>query len=44
MKPWEFHPIVVHFPIAFLLAGVVLDVAAVRRPRETVPVPLVGCC
>lgn len=35
MKPWEFHPILVHFPIAFLLAGVVLDLVALRRPRET---------
>ena len=33
--PWEVHPPLVHFPIAFLLAGVVLDLFAwwrLRRP------------
>ena len=34
MKSWEFHPIFVHFPIAFLLAGVVLEFVALRRPKQ----------
>lgn len=29
--PWEFHPASVHFPIAFLLGAVVLDLYAWRR-------------
>jgi uncharacterized membrane protein len=28
MAPWELHPALVHFPIAFLLGGVVLDLYA----------------
>lgn len=28
---WEIHPILVHFPIAFVLAAAVLDAAALRR-------------
>lgn len=31
--PWEFHPATVHFPIAFLLGAVVLDLYAWRRGR-----------
>lgn len=39
MAIWEIHPALVHFPIAFLLAGVVLDLYAIgcRRP-DLVPV------
>ncbi len=35
LKPWEFHPMLVHFPIAFLLAGVTMELFALRRPNET---------
>ena len=31
MELWEYHPALVHFPIAFLLGGVVLDLYAWRR-------------
>ena len=31
--PWEFHPATVHFPIAFLLGAVVLDLYAWGRMR-----------
>jgi uncharacterized membrane protein len=31
MGPWELHPAFVHFPIAFLIGGVVLDIYAWRR-------------
>lgn len=34
MKLWEVHPAIVHFPIAFLLAAVAVDLWSVRRPRE----------
>lgn len=34
-KPWELHPMLVHFPIAFLLGGVVLGVAASERDTES---------
>ncbi len=34
MALWEFHPALVHFPIAFLLGGIVLDLAAWWRGRE----------
>jgi uncharacterized membrane protein len=30
--PWEIHPATVHFPIAFLIGGVLLDLWAMRRP------------
>jgi len=33
-KPWELHPMLVHFPIAFLLGATVLMFWAVRRPSE----------
>ena len=31
MEPWEYHPALVHFPIAFLLGAVLLDLYAWRR-------------
>lgn len=31
MNPWELHPMLVHFPIAFLLGGVLLDIIGVCR-------------
>lgn len=33
VEPWEFHPILIHFPIAFLLGGVILDLYAWRHGR-----------
>jgi uncharacterized membrane protein len=30
--PWEIHPVLIHFPIAFLIGGVLLDLWALRRP------------
>ena len=33
VEPWEIHPALVHFPIAFLLGGVVLDLYAGWRRR-----------
>lgn len=33
-KPWELHPMLVHFPIAFLLGGVLLLLWACWRPSE----------
>ncbi len=33
-KAWEFHPMLVHFPIAFLLGGAVLMLWTMRRPSE----------
>ena len=34
MNPWEIHPMLVHFPIAFLLGSTSLDVVTLIRPRE----------
>jgi uncharacterized membrane protein len=34
MKPWEWHPALLHFPLAFLLGGVAVDLWAMARPRE----------
>jgi uncharacterized membrane protein len=31
VEPWEYHPALVHFPIAFLLGAVLLDLYAWRR-------------
>jgi uncharacterized membrane protein len=31
VEAWEFHPALVHFPIAFLIGGVMLDLYAWRR-------------
>ena len=33
MGPWEIHPALVHFPIAFLVGGVALDLYAAWRGR-----------
>jgi uncharacterized membrane protein len=33
LAPWEIHPILIHFPIAFLLGAVVLSAYASRRGR-----------
>lgn len=35
MTWWEVHPALVHFPIAFLLGGVAVDLYARRKPRES---------
>lgn len=35
MNLWEFHPMLVHFPIAYLLAAVATELLALRRPGET---------
>jgi uncharacterized membrane protein len=34
MRPWELHPVLIHFPIAFLLGGMLVDLIARIRPRE----------
>ncbi|HVR85698.1 MAG TPA: DUF2231 domain-containing protein [Planctomycetota bacterium] len=34
MKAWEFHPALVHFPVAFLLGAVALDLFARWKKRE----------
>ncbi len=34
MHPWELHPALIHFPIAFLLGGLLVDLAGRIRPRE----------
>lgn len=36
VEPWELHPALTHFPIAFLLGGVVLDAYAWWRGRPDV--------
>jgi uncharacterized membrane protein len=33
LAPWELHPILIHFPIAFLLGAVILSAYALRRGR-----------
>src|SRR5262245_63999057 len=33
MHPWELHPALIHFPIAFLLGGLLVDLVARIRPR-----------
>lgn len=33
MKPWEIHPALVHFPIAFLLGGLAVDLYAGWKKR-----------
>jgi uncharacterized membrane protein len=35
MHPWELHPVLIHFPIAFLLGGLLIDLVARFRPRES---------
>jgi uncharacterized membrane protein len=35
MKLWEVHPAIVHFPLAFLLAGTALDAIALKKRRES---------
>jgi uncharacterized membrane protein len=35
MRPWELHPVLIHFPIAFLLGGMLVDLIARIRPRES---------
>src|SRR5262245_13571120 len=34
MRPWELHPALIHFPIAFLLAGLLTDLAGRFRRSE----------
>jgi len=34
MNSWEIHPSLVHFPVAFLLAGVLVDIIATVKRRE----------
>lgn len=35
MTPWEIHPALVHFPIAFLLGAVAVDLYARLKPGES---------
>jgi uncharacterized membrane protein len=35
IEPWEIHPMLIHFPIAFLLGGVLLDLYAWCRGSAT---------
>lgn len=32
VKAWEIHPVLIHFPLAFLLSGIALDLWALARP------------
>ena len=41
-KLWELHPMLVRFPIAFLLGGVVLLLWGWRRPSEMLHQSAVG--
>jgi uncharacterized membrane protein len=34
IAPWELHPILVNFPVAFLFSGAVMELVAWRRPRK----------
>jgi uncharacterized membrane protein len=34
LRLWEIHPVVLHFPLAFLLAAAAADLIAMRRHRE----------
>jgi uncharacterized membrane protein len=42
MKPWELHPALVHFPIAFLVGGLALDYAAAWKKRDAWLRPAAG--
>jgi uncharacterized membrane protein len=35
MHPWELHPVLIHFPIAFLLGGLLVDLFARFHRRES---------